>query len=267
MLSTSPNFVTKVRDVVSPHVSQPKHTIILCVDEKSQIQAPDRSQPMLPMRLGQLHRRSYDYSRRGTTQLLAGLEIVTRGVIGKCNGRHRAAEFRKFVDEIEATVQRELDVQIVMDNYVTHKTPLIQRWFGQKTALARAPDPDRFFMAQPSRALLTEAACIAVSPHSGPTISSFIDQHDARPKLFRWAKSADDILASMNASPDTMPQQKASPMVRTPGSGHYSGILKRKAAQVRGLTSTRRMLASQRERTAVSTRDRCSLLNLPEARG
>ena len=118
-LSIDPNFVAKVRDVVGLYVSPPEHAIVLCVDEKSQIQALDRSQPMLPMRPGQPARRSHDYTRHGTTSLFAALDIATGRVIGKCYGRHRAAEFRKFLDEIEAAVPRELDVHLVMDNYVT----------------------------------------------------------------------------------------------------------------------------------------------------
>ena len=101
-LSTDPDFVAKVRDVVGLYVSPPERAIVLCVDEKSQIQALDRSQPMLPMRPGQPARRSHDYKRHGTTSLFAALDIATGRVIGKCYGRHRAAEFRKFLDEIEA---------------------------------------------------------------------------------------------------------------------------------------------------------------------
>jgi transposase len=116
-LSTDPNFVAKVRDVVGLYVSPPERAIVLCVDEKSQIQALDRSQPMLPMRPGQPARRSHDYKRHGVTSLFAALDIATGRVIGKCYGRHRAAEFRKFLDEIEAAVPDDLDVHLVMDNY------------------------------------------------------------------------------------------------------------------------------------------------------
>jgi transposase len=102
------------------------------VDEKSQIQALDRSQPMLPMRPGQPARRSHDYTRHGTASLFAALDIATGKIIGKCYGRHRAAEFRKFLDEIEAAVPPELDVHLVMDNYATHKTPLIRKWLAKR---------------------------------------------------------------------------------------------------------------------------------------
>jgi transposase len=101
-LSTDPEFLTKVRDVVGLYVSPPAHALVLCVDEKSQIQALDRSQPMLPLRPGQPARRSHDYTRHGTTSLFAALDIATGHVIGKCYPRHRASEFRRFLDEIEA---------------------------------------------------------------------------------------------------------------------------------------------------------------------
>ena len=131
-LSTDPDFVAKVRDVVGLYVAPPERAIVLCVDEKSQIQALDRSQPMLPMRPGQAARRSHDYKRHGTTSLFAALEIATGRVIGKCYGRHRAVEFRKFLDEIEAAVPDSLDVHLVMDNYATHKTPLIRNWLAKR---------------------------------------------------------------------------------------------------------------------------------------
>jgi transposase len=127
-LSTDPDFVAKVRDVVGLYVSPPQHAIVLCVDEKSQIQALDRTQPLLPMRPGQPARRSHDYKRHGTTSLFAALDVATGQVIGKCYPRHRATEFRRFLDEIEARVPKDLDVHLVMDNYATHKTPLIRDW-------------------------------------------------------------------------------------------------------------------------------------------
>jgi transposase len=131
-LSTDPDFVAKVRDVVGLYVSPPAHAIVLCVDEKSQIQALDRSQPMLPMRPGQPARRSHDDKRHGVTSLFAALDIATGKVIGQCFPRHRAAEFRRFLDEIEANVPKDLDVHLVMDNYATHKTPLIRAWLAKR---------------------------------------------------------------------------------------------------------------------------------------
>ncbi|MEK7877142.1 MAG: IS630 family transposase [Pseudomonadota bacterium] len=203
-LSTDPNFVAKVRDVVGLYVSPPEHAIVLCVDEKSQIQALDRSQPMLPMRPGQAARRTHDYKRHGTTSLFAALDIATGQVIGKCFPRHRAAEFRRFLDEIEANVPKDLDVHLVMDNYATHKTPLIRAWLAKRprwhvhltpTSASWLNQVERFF------ALITDKQ-IRRGVHRSVAdlqadISAFIDRHNADPKPFRWTKSADDILASV----------------------------------------------------------------------
>jgi transposase len=203
-LSTDPDFVAKVRDVVGLYVSPPAHAVVLCVDEKSQIQALDRSQPMLPMRPGQPARRSHDYTRHGTTSLFAALDIATGRVIGKCYARHRATEFRKFLDEIEAAVPPDLHVHLVMDNYATHKTKLIRNWFARRprwhvhlTPLSSSwlNQVERFF------ALLTERQ-IRRGIHRSVValkgaITAFIEQHNADPKPFRWTKSADDILASI----------------------------------------------------------------------
>lgn len=122
-LSTDPDFVAKVRDVVGLYVTPPAHAVGLCVDEKSQIQALDRSQPMLPLRPGQPERHTHDYVRHGTTSLFAALDIATGRVIGKCYPRHRAMEFRKFLNEIEANVPADLDVHLVMDNDAPTRRP------------------------------------------------------------------------------------------------------------------------------------------------
>lgn len=203
-LSTDPDFVAKVRDVVGLYVSPPEHAIVLCVDEKSQIQALDRSQPMLPMRPGQAARRSHDYKRHGVTSLFAALDIATGRVIGKCFPRHRAAEFRRFLDEIEANVPGDLDIHLVMDNYATHKTPLIRSWLAKRprwhvhltpTSSSWLNQVERFF------ALLTEKKIrrgVYKSVADLRTdIETFIERHNADPKPFRWTKSADDILASI----------------------------------------------------------------------
>jgi transposase len=203
-LSTDPNFVAKVRDVVGLYVSPPEHAIVLCVDEKSQIQALDRSQPMLPMRPGQPERRTHDYRRHGVTSLFAALDIATGKVIGQCFPRHRAAEFRKFLDAIEANVPRDLDVHLVMDNYATHKTPLIRAWLAKRprwhvhltpTSSSWLNQVERFF------ALLTDKKIRRGVYRSvddlKADITSFIEKHNADPKPFRWTKSADDILASI----------------------------------------------------------------------
>ena len=203
-LSTDPDFVAKVRDVVGLYVSPPEHAIVLCVDEKSQIQALDRSQPMLPLRPGQPARRSHDYKRHGVTSLFAALDIATGKVIGQCLARHRATEFRTFLDQIEANVPKDLDVHLVMDNYATHKTPLIRNWLAKRprwhvhltpTSSSWLNQVERFF------ALLTDRKIRRGVHHSvaelKADIVAFIDHHNADPRPFRWTKSADDILASI----------------------------------------------------------------------
>lgn len=203
-LSTDPDFVAKVRDVVGLYVSPPTHAIVLCVDEKSQIQALDRSQPMLPMRPGQPARRSHDYKRHGTTSLFAALDIATGRVIGKCYPRHRAVEFRKFLDEIEAAVPTGLDVHLVIDNYATHKAPLVRNWFARRprwhvhltpTSSSWLNQVERFFALLTDRQIRRGVHRSVAALKSA--ISTFIEHHNAKPKPFRWTKSADDILASI----------------------------------------------------------------------
>jgi len=203
-LSTDPDFVAKVRDVVGLYMAPPEHAMVLCVDEKSQIQALDRSQAVFPMRPGQPERRSHDYARHGTTSLFAALDIATGTVIGQCYPRHRAQEFRQFLDEIEARVPRDLDVHLIWDNYATHKTTLIRDWLAKRprwhvhltpTSSSWLNQVERFF------AKLTEKQ-IRRGVHRSveeleAAITAFLDKHNAVPKPFRWVKSASDILAAI----------------------------------------------------------------------
>lgn len=203
-LSTDPLFVEKVRDVVGLYVSPPAHAVVLCVDEKSQIQALDRSQPLLPMRPGQIERRTHDYTRHGTTSLFAALDIATGRVIGKCFPRHRAAEFRCFLDEVEKAVPDDLDVHLVMDNYATHKTALIRNWLAKRprwhvhltpTGSSWINQIERFFALLTERQIRRGVHCSIAELQVA--IEAFIEQHNADPKSFRWTKTADDILASI----------------------------------------------------------------------
>ena len=131
-LSADPLFIEKVRDIVGLYLDPPDRALVLCVDEKSQIQALDRTRPLLPLRPGQVERRTHDYVRHGTTSLFAALDARTGKVIGQCHRRHRAVEFRKFLDAIESEVPAELDVHLIADNYATHKTALIRNWFAKR---------------------------------------------------------------------------------------------------------------------------------------
>src|SRR5438445_10786430 len=131
-LSTDPLFVDKVRDIVGLYLNPPDRALVLCVDEKSQIQALDRTQPLLPMRPGQAERRTHDYKRHGTTSLFAALDAKSGKIIGQLHRLTRTVEFRKFLDRIDASVPPDLQVHIIIDNYATHKTPLIRRWLSKR---------------------------------------------------------------------------------------------------------------------------------------
>jgi transposase len=131
-LSKDPLFIEKVRDIVGLYLNPPDRALVLCVDEKSQIQALDRTQPLLPMRPGQVERRTHDYVRHGTTSLFAALDAKSGTVIGQLHRRHRALEFRKFLATIDAAVPAELDVHLILDNYGTHKTSSIHRWLARR---------------------------------------------------------------------------------------------------------------------------------------
>ena len=203
-LSTDPLFVEKPRDIVGLYLDPPERALVLRVDEKSQIQALDRTQPLLPMRPGQAERRSHDYKRHGTLSLFAALDTATGEVIGRCFARHRAREFRTFLNTVEARVPADLDVHIVMDNLATHKTKAIRDWFARHPRWRVHDTPstaswinqvERFF------ALLTEKQLrrgVHRSTHDLETaILDYIETVNADPKPFRWTKSADNILATI----------------------------------------------------------------------
>src|SRR5438105_1142395 len=131
-LSPDPLLIEKVRDIVGLYMNPPDHALVFCVDEKSQIQALDRTQPLLPMRPGQVERHTHDYKRHGTTSLFAALDVKAGTIIGKCMARHRAQEFRRFLDTVEQHVPTDLDIHVVMDNASSHKTKLIRDWFAKR---------------------------------------------------------------------------------------------------------------------------------------
>jgi transposase len=203
-LSTDPLFVDKVRDVVGLYLNPPDKALVLCVDEKAQIQALDRSQPVLPMRPGQAERRSHDYVRHGTTSLFAALDVATGKVIGRLHRRHRAIEFRQFLDAINAAVSPDLDVHLILDNYQTHKTPTIRRW------LARHPRYHLHFTPTGSSwlnlverwfALLTDRrvrrGVFRSRRELEAAIMEYLQVHNEDPKPFVWTKTADQILQTV----------------------------------------------------------------------
>src|SRR5262249_12204871 len=175
-LSTDPLFVAKVRDVVGLYLNPPDHALVRCVDEKSQIQALDRTQPLLPMRPGQAERRSHDYKRHGTTSLFAALDIATGRVIGRCYQRHRAVEFRNFLAQVEQAVPADLDIHLVLDNYATHRRRRSRSGSPATRAVtctSRRPAPPGSIRSNAgsrcSPTSRSSAASIAVSNTSRPT--------------------------------------------------------------------------------------------------
>ena len=203
-LSKDPLFIEKVRDIVGLYLNPPTKALVLSVDEKAQIQALDRSQPVLPMRPGQSERRSHDYTRHGTTSLFAALEIKSGRIIGQLHRRHRSMEFRKFLDRIDQAVPESLNVHLILDNYGTHKSPMIQRWLVKRPRFHLHFTPtgaswinlvERWF------ALLTEKqirrGIFRSTRELETTIRNYIDTHNEHPKPFIWTKTADQILATV----------------------------------------------------------------------
>lgn len=203
-LSPDPLLVEKVRDVVGLYMNPPEHALVLCVDEKSQIQALDRTQPLLPMRPGQVERRTHDYRRHGTTSLFAALDVKTGKVVGEMHRRHRSREFRKFLDTIEANVPTGLDIHLIMDNYGTHKTQLIRNWLAKRPRFHVHFTPtygswlnlvERWF-AELTNKQIRRGTHRSV-PALETAIREFIDAHNKDPQPFVWTKTADQILASI----------------------------------------------------------------------
>lgn len=203
-LSTDPLFVEKVRDIVGLYLSPPERALVLCVDEKSQIQALDRTQPLLPMRPGQVERRTHDSTRHGTLSLFAALDAATGKVIGRCYPRHRGREFLSFLREIERNIPSDLDVHLIMDNYATHKTEPIRKWLGARprwhvhftpTASSWVNQVERFFAAITEKQI--RRGVHRSTEDLETAIRAYLDAVNADPKPFRWTKSADDILAAI----------------------------------------------------------------------
>lgn len=200
-LSTDPLFVEKVRDVVGLYMSPPENALVLSFDEKSQIQALNRTQPILPMKPGQIEKHTPDYERHGTTTLFAALNVATGNVIGKCYRRHRSLEFRKFLEHVDQVVPEDLFIHLILDNYATHKSPMIHRW------LLKHPRFHLHFIPTHSSwlnlverwfALLTERQ-IKRGAHTSvlqleTAIRKFMELSNQSPKPFVWTKSASEVL-------------------------------------------------------------------------
>ncbi len=215
-LSPDPQLVEKVRDIVGLYFNPPDHALVLCADEKSQIQALDRTQPIFPMRPGIPELRTHDYRRHGTTSLFAALDVATGKVIGELHRRHRATEFRSFLDRIDKEVPAELSVHLVLDNYGTHKTPLIHRWLLRHPRFHMHFTPtysswinqvERWFAALTDKQIRrgTHRSTRALED----SIRLYLAVYNEEPKPFLWVKTADQILENI-----------ARFCLRTSGAGH-----------------------------------------------
>ena len=203
-LSTDPQFIEKVRDIVGLYLNPPERALVLCVDEKSQIQALDRTQPILPMMPGVPERRTHDYSRHGTTTLFAALNIATGKVIGELHRRHRSREFLQFLRTIDEAVPKKLDVHLVMDNYGTHKTPTVKRWLARNprfhahftpTSASWLNQVERWFATLTERQIRRGTHRSTVELENA--IRHYLSINNRDPKPFVWTKTADQILESI----------------------------------------------------------------------
>ncbi|MGH3183285.1 MAG: IS630 family transposase, partial [Streptosporangiaceae bacterium] len=203
-LSSDPQFIEKLRDVVGLYLDPPERAVVLCTDEKSQIQALNRFQPILPMMPGTPERRSHDYVRHGTTSLFAALDMANGKVIGSLHRRHRASEFKKFLERIDAEVPTELDVHLVLDNYATHKTPDIMRWMVRHPRFHLHFTPtssswlnvvERWFSELTTKKI-KRGAHMSVRALERD-IRDWIANWNEDPKPYVWVKTADQILASL----------------------------------------------------------------------
>lgn len=203
-LSKDPLFIEKVRDIVGLYMSPPDKALVLCVDEKSEVQALDRTAPLLPMRPGQIERRTHDYQRHGTTSLFAALDIATGQVLGRFHKRHRSVEFIKFLDQIDAAVPAGLDIHLILDNYATHKTAAVHRWLAKRpryhlhftpTSASWLNLVERWFAALTEKQL--RRGVFRSTRDLEEAIIRFLEATNENPKPFIWTKTADAILASI----------------------------------------------------------------------
>jgi transposase len=204
-LSTDPEFVEKVRDIVGLYLAPPDRALVLCVDEKTGMQAIERTQPVLPMRPGQPERRTSDYIRHGTSSLFAALDVAVGKVIGRCCRRHRAEEFRHFLEAVDAAVPPELEVHLVLDNASIHKAPSIRDWLAKRprhhlhftpTASSWLNQVERFFALLTARRL--KRGVHRSVEELEAAVLAYVERHNAEPKPFRWTRSADQVLAGIS---------------------------------------------------------------------
>ncbi|MFO7805809.1 MAG: IS630 family transposase [Paracoccaceae bacterium] len=210
-VSNDPLFEEKVTDIVGLYLDPPDRAVVLCVDEKSQIQALDRTQPGLPLKKGRTATMTHDYKRHGTTTLFAALDVKSGMVIGDCMPRHRAKEFLKFLRRIDRAVLNPRDIHLVLDTYATHKTPEVKAWLDKHPRFKLHFTPtsaswlilvERFF-AEITSKRIRRGSYTSVDDLQA-AIYGYLAQHNETPKPFRWTKSADDILARERRALDAL---------------------------------------------------------------
>jgi putative transposase len=203
-LSTDPFFVEKVRDIVGLYLSPPENAVVLCVDEKSQIQALDRTQPMLPMGLGYVEGVTHDYVRHGTTTLFAALNIATGTVLAQCKPKHRHQEYLNFLKHIEQNVPTKLDVHVIVDNYATHKYPSVKRWLAlhprwhvhlTPTSASWLNQVEIWFNQITQKAI--RRGTFKRVKDLRAKIELYIQEYNRHPRPFIWTATADSILAKI----------------------------------------------------------------------
>lgn len=204
-LSNDPHFVEKVEDIVGLYLNPPEKALVLSVDEKSQIQALDRTQPGLPMKPGRCGTMTHDYKRHGTTTLFAALNLLDGKVIGQCMPKHRQQEFLKFLKKIDKETPKDLTLHLIMDNYQTHKTANVKKWLAKHprfhlhfipTSSSWLNLVERFFSELTSKAIRRGVFTSIQSLEAA--IMNFLDKHNENPKVYKWTKDAGTIISKVN---------------------------------------------------------------------
>lgn len=210
-ISNDPNFVEKVKDIVGLYLNPPDKAMVLCIDEKSQIQALDRTQPGLPMKKGRAGTMTHDYKRHGTTTLFAALNILNGKVIGKCMPRHRQDEFLKFLKKIDKETPKKLDLHLIADNYGSHKTEKIKMWLKKHPRFKMHFTPtsaswinmvERFFSELTNKRV--RRGVFRSVKELEMTVMDFVNKHNDNPKIFTWTKDANTILSKVNTCKEVL---------------------------------------------------------------
>ena len=210
-VSNDPHFVEKVRDIVGLYLNPPDKALVLCVDEKSQIQALDRTQPGLPMKRGRAGTMTHDYKRHGTTTLFAALNILDGKVIGKCMPKHRQGEFIRFLRKIDKETPKDRELHLIVDNYGSHKTPKVKQWLSKRPRFHMHFTPtsaswlnmvERFFSELTTKQI--RRGVFRSVRELEKTIMDFLGAHNENPKVFTWTKDADTVLSKVKKCTETL---------------------------------------------------------------